>query len=363
MKKIISIVLSLVLLSGIYITPVLANDEITVLLNGEKLIFDVLPQMINNRTMVPMRKIFESMGADVEWNGDTKTITATKDEITVIMQINNHIISVNEDNVTLDVPPQLVNNRTLVPVRAVAEGLEAKVEWDGESRTVIITSKSDAINNGADGYDMSELSPNDIQALRALEGEYRYLFEQEILPGEILLEDVDITPYIENKSEELSNIIYEIWDTGLASVILDLQMNSEDSYVFDASKNLTESEIVENYIGIAKGLGMDSVSNFNVSYDTTPANKTVLLLSFVDKNYDNPMLIVSRYIAIVSDNGKSRYFTAEISPIGAELLGYDVWMGCEITLSGRKNYGTLEETTKEAFLKKIDYVIDNNVDM
>jgi len=87
-----------------------------------------------------MRKIFEAMGAVVDWNGDTQTVTATKEDITVIMQIDNKVINVNGENITFDVPPQLVDSRTLVPARAVAESLKAKVDWDGDTQTVIITS-------------------------------------------------------------------------------------------------------------------------------------------------------------------------------------------------------------------------------
>ena len=89
--------------------------------------------------MVPMRKIFEALGAEVEWFEDTKTIIAVKDEITITMQIDNLSIKVNEEEIILDVPPQLVESRTLVPVRAVAEGLDADVKWNDETQTVIIT--------------------------------------------------------------------------------------------------------------------------------------------------------------------------------------------------------------------------------
>jgi hypothetical protein len=108
-------------------------------LNGEDLAFDVPPQLINDRTMVPMRKIFESLGAEVEWDGDTQTITASQNDSIIIMQIDNVVMKINEEEVTLDVPPQLVDNKTLVPVRAVAEGLNADVDWNDVTQTVIIT--------------------------------------------------------------------------------------------------------------------------------------------------------------------------------------------------------------------------------
>ena len=141
-KKIASLFLALIMAIGIFFIPVNAEDGIKVLLDGQELIFDVPPQLIDNRTMVPMRKIFESMGASVEWDGNTQIVTATKDNIIVIMQINNKEINVNGESITFDVAPQLVDSRTLVPARAVAESLKAKVDWDGETKTVIIKYKT-----------------------------------------------------------------------------------------------------------------------------------------------------------------------------------------------------------------------------
>lgn len=139
-KRVVSLFLTLIMVIGVFAIPVNADSGIKVLLDGQELDFDVPPQLINSRTMVPMRKIFEAMGANVDWNGNTQTVTATKNDITVIMQIDNTVIKVNGENITLDVPPQLVDSRTLVPARAVAESLKAKVEWDGENNTVIINS-------------------------------------------------------------------------------------------------------------------------------------------------------------------------------------------------------------------------------
>ncbi len=107
-------------------------------LNDKTLEFDVPPQIINSRTMVPMRKIFESLGAEVEWNGETKTVTAKIDETVVTMQIDNCTMSVNGEEILLDVPPQLINDRTIVPIRAASEGLGAHVEWYDITKTVSI---------------------------------------------------------------------------------------------------------------------------------------------------------------------------------------------------------------------------------
>ncbi len=112
---------------------------IKVLLNGKRIIFDQQPIIDNGRTLVPLRAIFEAMNATVSWDDKTKTVTAQKGDIAVVMVIGNNTMTKNGNQILLDVPPQIFNGRTLVPARAVAESFGAKVDWDANTRTVIIT--------------------------------------------------------------------------------------------------------------------------------------------------------------------------------------------------------------------------------
>lgn len=117
-----------------------ADEGITVTLNGDKIEFDVQPQLINDRTMVPFRKIFEAMGAYVDWYGDTQTVVAIKDDKVVTAKINDNNLYINGVAKTLDVPSMIIDGRTLVPARFVAESFGANVGWDGVTQTVVITS-------------------------------------------------------------------------------------------------------------------------------------------------------------------------------------------------------------------------------
>lgn len=114
------------------------EKEITVLLNGEKLDFDVAPVIENGRTLVPMRKIFESLGATVYWNGDTLTATGLRDVTVVTITVDSVVMTKNGKNILLDVPARLINSRTLVPVRVIAESFGLNVSWDEAGRTVTI---------------------------------------------------------------------------------------------------------------------------------------------------------------------------------------------------------------------------------
>lgn len=117
---------------------VAVEDKITILYNGSELSGDVPPCISDGRTLVPLRLIFQAMGADVEWDDSTKTITSTLGEKSVVMQVGNPVMVKSGTESALDVPPVIVDGRTLVPVRAVAEAYGAYVNWDAASRTVVI---------------------------------------------------------------------------------------------------------------------------------------------------------------------------------------------------------------------------------
>lgn len=147
MKK-ISIFLVIILLMNIAgPLKVLADEQpIKVSINGKLVEFDVPPTIINGRTLVPVRAIFETFFMNVEWDGGTKTIEAYNRNNEIIMTIDNKIAYINGKKYELDVPPMIISGRTLVPIRFIAESLGAKVGWDGKTRTVkIIANKR--VNN------------------------------------------------------------------------------------------------------------------------------------------------------------------------------------------------------------------------
>ena len=115
-----------------------AAEPIKVVLGGQILQFDVQPTIIDDRTMVPMRVIFEALGADVEWDGTNQTITAKSEDVVVITIIGNRTMIVNGNATTMDVAPILIDGRTLVPARFVSEAFGCDVEWDANARMVYI---------------------------------------------------------------------------------------------------------------------------------------------------------------------------------------------------------------------------------
>ena len=116
-----------------------AEDEIRVNLNGREISFDVPPQMINDRTMVPVRAVFEAMGATVSWDPQTSTVQAVKGNAQVEMTVGQGFARVNGNAVPIDAPPVNLDGRVLVGARFAAEGFGCRVEWDGLSRIVTIS--------------------------------------------------------------------------------------------------------------------------------------------------------------------------------------------------------------------------------
>ena len=114
---------------------------ITVYENGVDLYFDTPPVIINGRVLVPMRKIFETLGCEILWDSETNTVTAVKGATKIKLGIGENTAFVNDDTVCLDSPGVIRNNRTLVPIRFIADALDMNVEWDENMRRVSISEK------------------------------------------------------------------------------------------------------------------------------------------------------------------------------------------------------------------------------
>ena len=144
LKRIFSLTIAVLIISLLTIGSFAADNGITVIINGVVIDFDVPPQIINNRTMVPVRKAFEVLGAQVEWSEEMSLALATYKTDIIAIPIGENSFSVtnvitNETRtVGLDVPAQIVNSRTLIPLRAISEALGKQVLWDGTTSTAYI---------------------------------------------------------------------------------------------------------------------------------------------------------------------------------------------------------------------------------
>jgi len=140
MKKIIALFLIIILI--ITSTSVFAakkvKTRIDMTVNGTLCSFDQMPVLLNDRVIVPMRGLFEMLGANVTWDPLKSEVTGELDGVSVKLKVGFYDAYVNGVPYKLDVPSQIVNGRTLIPVRFVSEAFGAEVIWDEETKTVHI---------------------------------------------------------------------------------------------------------------------------------------------------------------------------------------------------------------------------------
>ena len=212
MKKFLGIILAVVMLA----TVAFAAD-ITVTLNGEVVdceSYGSPATIVEGRTLVPLRAIFEALGATVEWDPATKTVSSTRGEDSISLTVGSTTLVKNGEDVTLDVPAQIINSRTMVPARAIAEAYGVDVQWDAASRTVILTKEekveedkpadgifkfSQAYATGSDGIQYVEdpTDPsNEVMYIKSNAGEntsWNYFwYPGEFKPGERYIVSFDV---------------------------------------------------------------------------------------------------------------------------------------------------------------------------
>ena len=167
MKKNLSILLAAVLATSSLVVPAMADNDITqgedtvasasavavsyasddikIVVNGNNIECDQAPVIIENRTLVPLRAISEAIGAKVDWNNQDKTINITSDDLELNLTVGSKEVTATNktdtQTLTIDVPAQIINDRTMVPVRFIAEAFGTVVDWDQESKTVSISEK------------------------------------------------------------------------------------------------------------------------------------------------------------------------------------------------------------------------------
>lgn len=121
---------------------VLAQSPVTVTLNGKVIdceSYGSPATIVDGRTLVPLRAIFESLGATVEWDKDTRTASSQLGDIKIKLTVGENVLYKNGTPIKIDVPATIINSRTMVPARAIADSYGVKVDWDKNTRTVILT--------------------------------------------------------------------------------------------------------------------------------------------------------------------------------------------------------------------------------
>jgi hypothetical protein len=125
-----------------------AQAPIRVIVNGRTLQLDQPPVIAGGRVLVPLRGVFEGIGAFVRWKDITQTVVVVRSATYVSLRVGERTASVNGKSVSLDVPAQIVRGRVLVPLRFIGEALGAQVAWQAAARTVVITAREQSADVG-----------------------------------------------------------------------------------------------------------------------------------------------------------------------------------------------------------------------
>jgi len=239
MKKVFSLLLCFILLLCNTIS-ILADesDEIQIVFNNEPIVLDVSPQIVNDRTMVPVRAVCEAMGATVEWEANTKTVKIDKDKSVIELTIGVPKIEGDAGHKDLDVAPYIYNDRVLIPLRAIFELFEAKVEWKASEKEIhIVYDEKELFNK----YNLCDLQLSDDSEILNMQYFHRekdhvfsamiqlssYDFNQLKELAEKHFCDLEVAPFEGRENEVISLLRLNEW--GLIETIQDVNYISEDS--------------------------------------------------------------------------------------------------------------------------------------
>lgn len=142
MKRLYIYICAVILIVMNMFTNAMAAENaqtIRVFLNGEIITFSgQQPEVVERRTLIPLRGIFEKMGYGIEWNADLKTATISNKVQTIVVRSGHKGMKVNNNDTLLDVPAQIIEGSLMVPLRAVVESTGATITWDAPTKTIYV---------------------------------------------------------------------------------------------------------------------------------------------------------------------------------------------------------------------------------
>ncbi len=275
MKKSISMLLIFIMLLTMSV-QIFANDsttsnEISVYVNDTKISFDVSPTFFKSRTMVPIRGVFEALGAKVEWDNYTKTVSITRG-VEVRVQPENRIAMVDNKSHIMDVPAVGIDGRILIPVRFIGEAIGANVEWVNKTKTVFIN----------DLKEQKELGNIQNGGKFATDGTYNY----HILSDGVLVRE-NVTTKMKEKVAD--NVFYDLHIEG--DWIYCVGRDKGENKVIRIKKDGSEREVI-----VSKPINSIQINNDWIYY--SDIDNTILYRSNIEGT-ETQLVINSGYF---SDN-------------------------------------------------------------
>ncbi len=297
-KKILSIIVAMCIMLSVCAMPAMAEeaieatqvqtkDVITIMVDGKYVdcsVYGQLPVIVEGRTLVPLRSVFEALGATVEWNDAERSVTSVKGDVTITLAVNSNEMVVNAAIKTLDVPACIMNDRTMVPVRAVAEAFGCKVEWNNDTRTVVITTEpagEEAVEVVLEMW--TKLIAGDFEAAKAYcaEGaEIEGLTDLETMVEEALVGELDLSAFTVEQAAKIEAATAKLVKTFLGSMKLEIEkteavsetevlvhtlLSAPDFEALDTDSLVTEELLMVLMLDVMaeKGISLDALTNMN----------------------------------------------------------------------------------------------------
>lgn len=414
MKKLLMLLVSLIMVFSVF-TAVNANEtdypvslisedlpmlisakdnSIKVMQDGEYIDFTdangnkVEPQIINDRTMVPFRKIFNSLGVsdeNITWIAETRTIVAKKDNIEIELQIENNIaektVSGETTTITLDTAPVIYENRTLVPVRFIAESMEKLVGWDNVNRTVIIIDRAkiekqfeEAMPKYLEIVNLQTTPINTMNSTMVLEGEIAYASKAEKENNSTVkfTADIDVKKSEESVYVKLNivlsgkGVLYEaVKESGLTKIDATIILNANRMYI--------KSSLIEEAQGKWMVMEDDSLLEImtllNTAYEK-PSQADLLAVKEEDLNiytYESLQMVINMLKEFLGDDKitisgtkTKKYeikldlmdFAKLLGDFGSDLDGLEIFKKSDIVAGG-----TIEDGVAKTSFAEIDFKI------
>lgn len=301
-KRLLSLALCAALLSAGAVVSAESKNDISVEVDKRIVFFDdQKPVIEDSRTLVPLRGVLEAMGASVEWDGETRrvTVNAYDNRTRLILYIDDtnirkltfpSVTEVESEDVTSDVAPKILNDRTMIPLRVISENLEAEVDWNADAQKVTIKSK---------------------QYKRAVAGlAEEGKTEDEVIAAKTVKMGIDADKLVVNEGDSVTvklNIentgLYE--NAGLAGVTATLIYDS-DMLTYTGHKALSGGEEVATYAGVVndkfKNNSVKLIYLLDPNLDYALADGTVTEVTFVaNKTGKTEISLSNRYTNLGSD--------------------------------------------------------------
>ncbi|WP_342428720.1 stalk domain-containing protein [Paenibacillus sp. FSL L8-0158] len=137
-----------------YAKSVQTTPVTTVYVDDRPLQLTAQPLLLEGTALVPMRQLFEAQGAELSWNASSKTVTATKNDMVLTYRIGEVAATLNSKTLSLNVPGQIVEGNTMIPLRFVSEALGSTVKWDALTRAIRIVSRNDFFTTVLSGVNL-----------------------------------------------------------------------------------------------------------------------------------------------------------------------------------------------------------------